>query len=96
MKKMSMRTEACFPLNGIDVVAYIHYTYFREVKEKRKEEPDFQIKNIALTFDGVVNSPLIETEGELFFDLVENDKVIEAVYHEITNFEIEMDSRSEA
>lgn len=93
VERIPLKTEACFSIKDVDYVAYVHYVYYSY--SNQPEEPDFEIKNIALTIDGYFDSPLIETEDELFYTLVEKDEIIEAVYESIKNYEIEQECRSE-
>jgi len=84
MKKISLMTQTTLDLNGVGVVAHIGYTYFSYAK--REAEPDFQIKSIQITFDGIEDSPVIETEDELFFSIIEKDETVNAVYAGISDY----------
>lgn len=95
MKKVSLRTEACFAFNdSVDVVAHVSYTYFKTKKEPQ-EEPDFEVKHITLTIDGMEDSPFVKAEGELFYSIIENDSVVNAIYDGIREYEDELYDRYE-
>lgn len=100
MKRVSLNTEAhlCFNdsvgvLANINYLAHIKYTYFKQ--SVYKEEPDFEVKSIHITFDGMEDSPFVKAEGELFYSIIENDSVVNAIYDGIREYEDEMYDRYE-